>query len=117
MSNAYEPSRGNTRNRRSRRAWLLETYRADVDVFDESSWDRRTIQERDGTRTVPLGSGVSACRCYRCGKLLTIETLTVDRIVPGCKGGTYARNNIRPSCSDCANKQGGELSGALRKSR
>lgn len=115
VTNAYDSTRGNVTDRQRRRQWLLETYRADVDVFNESGWDRRTIQERDGTRTVPLGEGVPACRCYRCGKLLAIDTLTVDRIVPGCKGGTYRRSNIRPSCGGCANKTGGDLRAEQRR--
>lgn len=49
-------------------------------------------------------SDVAGCvRCYRCGLLLTEATLTVDRIVPGKKGGKYVRSNIRPSCGPCAN--------------
>lgn len=38
---------------------------------------------------------------YRCGCLLTVNTVTVDRIVPGCHGGKYVRNNIRPACGPC----------------
>lgn len=102
MSNAYDSTRGNTTDRDRRRKWLLETYRADADVWPSSG------------EAVLFGTAEPACRCYRCGKLLTLETLTVDRIIPGCKGGTYRRNNIRPSCSDCANKQGGELSAENR---
>ncbi len=70
--------RGSTRDRRARRKWLLETFRADVDH-----------------------QGEPACRCYRCGQLLVESTITVDRIVPGCQGGTYRRNNIRPCCGPC----------------
>lgn len=106
VTNAYDSTRGNVTDRQRRRQWLLETYRADVDYpdpFDERRYPR-TVETG-----VALGAGVPACRCYRCGKLLTIDTVTVDRIVPGCKGGTYRRNNIRPSCSDCANKTGGHL--------
>ena len=29
---------------------------------------------------------------------LTYETLTADRKVPGSKGGTYRRHNLRPMC-------------------
>lgn len=86
MTNAYDSTRGNTTDRSRRKLYLLETYRANVDL-----------------------EGVPACRCYRCGCLLTYETLTVDRIVPGCKGGTYRRSNIRPSCSACATETGNEL--------
>lgn len=99
-------SSGNSEDRRRRRAWLLETYRADVDVYNGlitvTYW-----QDRDGVLVCQLGEGIPACRCYRCGCLLMIETLTVDRIIPGCQGGTYRRNNIRPACSDCNSETGG----------
>lgn len=72
--------RGNTRDRARRRAWLLKTYESDVPGF---------------------------CRCYRCGGLLSENTLTVDRIVPGCKGGRYVRKNIRPACAKCNSETGG----------
>lgn len=100
-------SSGSAEDRRRRRAWLVETYRADVDVYDGvPRWDRPTW-DRYGILAVPLGEGLPACRCFRCGRLLTLETLTVDRIIPGCQGGTYRRSNIRPECSECASKRGG----------
>lgn len=74
-------ARGNTRDRRSRRAWLLKTYESD--------------------------QGEGTCRCYRCGNVLTDLTVTVDRIVPGCEGGRYVRNNIRPACLRCNAETGG----------
>lgn len=74
--------RGSSYDRRVRRAWLLKTF--------ESNQAGR-------------------CRCYRCGKLLDLETLTVDRILPGCLGGTYTRENIRPACSTCNSETGGVL--------
>jgi hypothetical protein len=84
-------ARGNAADRARRRAWLVETYRADQDV---------QMVDPFGTPTM-LGIGAPACRCYRCGTLLTVDTVTVDRIIPGCHGGTYRRNNIRPACSSC----------------
>ena len=92
--------RGNNADRRRRREWLVEAYRADT---DEVIW----VTEGDGGyETVP------ACRCYRCGILLTVDTVTVDRIVPGCLGGTYAHNNIRPACSNCNTETGAGLANA-----
>lgn len=97
--------RGNTEDRRRRREWLVETYRADVDVLVMS----------DGSLFACYGTPLDgevltpACRCYRCGELLTVETITVDRIIPGCKGGTYRRDNIRPACGDCNSETGGAL--------
>lgn len=77
-------ARGNVRDRLARRIWLVLTFRSDEFV--------------DGV--------IETCRCYRCGKLLTVKTVTVDRIVPGCHGGTYRRNNIRPACGTCNSATG-----------
>lgn len=111
-------ARGSSEDRRRRREWLVATYRADVDLF--------TITWRDGTTTRPEHYVLSAesllaydaitavhlvpaCRCYRCGELLTVDTVTVDRIIPGCQGGTYRRTNIRPACGSCNSQAGGGL--------
>jgi len=88
--------RGSSTSRAARRRWLVTTYRADVDLHPEH-----------GMYPVPLGEGTPACRCYRCGKLLTVESVTADRIKPGCQGGTYVRTNIRPACLTCNSVTGG----------
>lgn len=97
--------RGSSYSRRRRREWLVETYRADVDVAD-----CRDSCQIPSHLIAPRGEGQAACRCYRCGDLLTVDTVTVDRIVPGCMGGTYRRNNIRPACGPCNSETGGALS-------
>lgn len=79
-------SRGSSVSRRARRQYLVVTYASD------------------------LGPGI--CRCYRCGMGLTVDTVTVDRIIPGCKGGKYVRNNIRPACAGCNSVTGGALRSA-----
>jgi 5-methylcytosine-specific restriction endonuclease McrA len=79
-------ARGSSADRAARRAFLLTSYAANVKVDD-----------------------LPTCRCYRCGILLTEATITVDRIVPGCLGGTYRRNNIRPACAPCNSSTGGAL--------
>ena len=76
-------ARGNSSDRAARRRYLVRVYESD------------------------RGSGT--CRCYRCGDVLTDKTVTVDRIVPGCRGGKYVRNNIRPACGDCNSETGGGL--------
>lgn len=96
-------ARGGSDDRRRRREWLVQTYRANVDVV--------VIQLRAGTELiVDVSHGTegarTACRCYRCGLLLTVDTVTVDRIKPGCQGGTYARTNIRPACGTCNSSTG-----------
>ena len=76
-------ARGSSYARARRRAWLLKTYESN---------------ESPGT-----------CRCYRCGVLLLESTLTVDRIIPGCRGGKYVRSNIRPACARCNSETGGRV--------
>jgi 5-methylcytosine-specific restriction endonuclease McrA len=95
-------ARGGSDTRRRRREWLVETYRADVDAID--------VRYIGGDQMVE-DVAIPACRCYRCGILLTADTVTVDRIVPGCKGGTYRRSNIRPACGSCNSITGGSLRG------
>lgn len=76
-----------------------------------SSEDRRRrkqfLLDRDG-------DGVTA-RCYRCPTILNFTTITVDRIIPGCQGGTYRRSNIRPACAPCNESTGGKLGAARAK--
>lgn len=77
--------RGSAAERRLRRQWLLDTF-------------------GDGT-TVMCHLELSD----HCEMDLTIDTLTVDRIVPGRLGGRYARGNIQPACRPCNDYQGGKL--------
>jgi hypothetical protein len=76
--------RGSAEDRRVRKRWLLARF----------------------------GNGETA-PCYRCPTVLDFETITVDRIIPGCEGGTYRRSNIRPACAPCNESTGGSL-GAQR---
>jgi 5-methylcytosine-specific restriction endonuclease McrA len=114
---ASRNERGSAEDRRRRREWLLTTYRADRDVHPLVEQLVLGIAAGDvtvlpaGIRLwlldgVPFGAGRAACRCFRCGRLLTLLTLTVDRIVPGCRGGTYRRSNIRPACIGCNRELG-----------
>lgn len=105
--------RGSAAGRRARRDWLVETFRADVDLpdFETDLGLPRT------TAKVPLGHGQAACRCYRCAALLTVDTVTVDRILPGCKGGTYRRNNIRPACGRCNSITGNQVRKAIKAAK
>ena len=109
-------ARGSTADRRRRREWLVETYRANQDLkvkqveiggewFDhpEEVWPDYDPEAKP------------ACRCYRCGCLLTVDTVTVDRIIPGCQGGTYRRDNIRPACGPCNSEAGGGLRSTTRQ--
>ena len=75
--------RGNSQDRLARRCYLVRVYESD------------------------LGPGY--CRCYRCGRQLDVETVTVDRITPGARGGKYVRSNIRPACAKCNSETGGKV--------
>lgn len=75
--------RGSSYDVRARKHWLLVTWQA--------------------------VEGEGLVHCYRCGDLLDWFLLTVDRIIPGCLGGTYRRSNIRPACGDCNSETGGRL--------
>lgn len=103
--------RGSSYARRARREYLVTTFRADVGIRPDVGTDPAFMESLTAAfleRYAVLSIlGVPACRCYRCGKLLTVDTVTVDRIVPGCQGGTYKRGNIRPACGLCNSVTGG----------
>lgn len=106
--------RGSNRDRAARRAWLLATFAADRSLYRWTAGDSSWISEGLPEVAAEYGPDWSAepvptCRCYRCGKLLWDGSLTVDRIIPGVKGGTYRRNNIRPACGKCNSETGGAL--------
>lgn len=69
--------RGGAAQRRTRKQWLLDTF----------------------------GDGTFA-PCSFCGNDLDFGTITVDRILAGCEGGTYHRKNIRPACLRCNSLEG-----------
>jgi 5-methylcytosine-specific restriction endonuclease McrA len=84
-------ARGSSADRAARRAYLLRAFQSN--------------------------KGAGTCRCYRCGRILSEDTLTVDRIVPGCRGGTYARKNIRPACAYCNSETGARLAHERKRQR
>lgn len=76
---------------------------------------KRNLLERDGTGP----DGVALCAT--CPTLVDFETMTVDRIVPGCEGGRYGppsdTSNCRIQCERCAPRQGGHLAAQRRAER
>ena len=105
-------ARGNSKDRERRRKWLVETYRANQNALVVAI-ELSDGQVFSGIEGCWYDRGDPACRCYRCGVLLTVDTVTVDRIIPGIEGGTYRRDNIRPACDKCNSSTGGKL-GAVR---
>lgn len=121
-------ARGSSESRRRRRAWLLSAWAADVhalvhrDAYGTVLEVLEAIPAMHGTPAAPAllleGWTVEpACRCYRCGDLLVEGTVTVDRIVPGVKGGTYRRDNIRPACGRHNSETGARLASRPKKGR
>ena len=77
--------RGSSSTRRARKTWLLVTF----------------------------GDG-ETCPCYRCGRRLSRSMVEADRIIPGCLGGSYRRENIRPICEECNKITGNAVRVMLR---
>jgi hypothetical protein len=114
--------RGNTATQRRRRQAIVQRFRADVDVLvvTTASGHHFTATDCEGNRTSAEMNGatvevIPACRCYRCGELLSEYTVSIDRIVPGIEGGTYAPENTRPACLHCNSLTGGVLGAARKK--
>lgn len=113
--------RGGSDARRRRRAWLLETYAADVKLL-RLQWvsGEVTIEEPQPHHSMLFGDiveveEVPTARCYRCGILLHDGTITVDQIKPKALGGTYRRENIRPACGKHNSSTGAHLGHAIRR--
>lgn len=129
--------RGSAEARRRRKNWLLRDWGADVDVVSFDQYlELATAFVADGVAeylfdldimiddfywdsqrwiSVQKGLGRPACRCFRCGTLLTFETMEVDKIISKAtktarfpNGGTYVRDNIRPVCPGCNKTIAGE---------
>jgi len=69
--------RGGSAARAARRRWLVE-------VFGDGEFVDCAL------RAVP-----------GCWVAMTEWSVWVDRILPGARGGTYERGNIRPACGPC----------------
>jgi len=78
--------RGSATDRRRRKVWIFERFGVDGIVT-----------------------------CAFCSVPMLPEDATVDRIVPGCRGGRYVQGNIRPACRPCQQEQAGELGGLVQK--
>lgn len=82
MARTTDP-RGNAKDRKARKLWLLSP---------EAPWG-------GNGETAPCAARVSA----HCAEVVDYGTMEVDRIVPGCLGGRYTRDNVRPTCWNCNN--------------
>jgi len=138
--------RGNSVVRRERKQWLIDNYPSDmrairVTYADEPMRHLATsligeqvvmfpkpenfgsvlgLQQRvmDVHRYIVDIEVLPCTRCFHCGTPLTIETVTVDRIKPGCLGGKYRTpkmdtregvTNVRPACAQHNSSLGGAM--------
>lgn len=100
-------ARGSVHDRRARRAFLMKTYASDVPHFTRCYRCGVLLYNPDD-EAVEVGTGLDypARWVIREGNYYTASSLTIDRIIPGCGGGTYRRNNIRPACGQCNSETG-----------
>ena len=117
-------ARGSAEDRRRRRAYLMVTYASDVEGFvrcyrcgdllfnEDDPLIRVTFTEPVTwvVRQVLNADGEIVDLDYR-----QAEPITVDRITPGCQGGSYKRTNIRPACGGCNSSTGGRTRSNKRK--
>lgn len=82
-----------------RRTWLVQAFRADADLF---------VVSTDPPVAIPVlaysEGSVPACRCYRCGALMSADEVYEDEVVRSEHGGgtsSPARPNVRPVCGRC----------------
>lgn len=134
-STSNSNTRGSSYQRRAHRQWLVEQFRADVDVIVvhdpvgeltiryREAWQYRQMLRRLEPGTSDPFSGmpydlVPVCRCWRCGELLTAEEVSPDRWpVAGVDGGRYVKGNTRPSCESCNTKVGSALGHARKAAK
>jgi hypothetical protein len=65
--------------------------------------DRGSSAQRRRNREVMLeqfGDG-EKCPCVNCGVMLSMDTVSLDRIIPGSDGGRYRQANLIPMDYDC----------------
>jgi len=67
---------------------------------------RQAVLDRDGNGEWAL--------CVTCPTVVDLETMRLDRVLPGFLGGTYALDNVRPQCEWCSERQGGYLAAFRR---
>lgn len=76
--------RGNAKDRKARKIWLLSPMAGFGGNGDFA----------------PCAMKIDVA----CEEIVDYASMEVDRIFPGCLGGTYRRGNIRPACRPCNNR-------------
>lgn len=96
--------RGSATDRRARRAWMITNYASNVPGYCRCYRCGVLLYNPDNHPNIVLGSSIELELSN--GQLHHAVPLTIDRIIPGCQGGTYRRQNIRPACGHCNSETG-----------
>ena len=105
-------ARGSSYERRRRRAWIMEAWASDLPGFVRCYRCGGFLFNPDAPPAAVaamLTAYGEAVALGHLARVLSTYPLTIDRIIPGCLGGTYRRNNIRPVCGPCNSHTGGAL--------
>ncbi|HLC15745.1 MAG TPA: HNH endonuclease, partial [Thermodesulfovibrionia bacterium] len=64
---------------------------------------RERLKARKLKKTNWWRAKVSQGVCYYCGSKTNPEEITMEHIVPLCRGGRSTKGNVVPCCKDCNN--------------
>jgi len=62
---------------------------------------KQAVLDRDGNGEWAL--------CVTCPTVVDLDSMTLDRIIPGMFGGTYVLDNVQAQCERCSRRQGAYL--------
>jgi HNH endonuclease len=86
---------------RDRLGWNSHGYQKIDAVCDALGWNLRMSKDEIGPGIWEAIKKHYDYTCQRCHRSEPLVTLEPDRIVPGCKGGSYTPGNIQPLCKSC----------------
>lgn len=55
--------------------------------------------------------------CYLCGRELTLQTATIDHVIPLSRGGSHTPDNVKLACKPCNSRKQSKLLSELPDSR
>lgn len=77
--------------------------------FDVPEGLKPTKRKKKSTRQMRRKMLAKQPGCYWCGQVLTLDTSTIDHIIPLSKGGLDCSNNRKLACFDCNQRRGNTM--------